>query len=148
MGGSLTLKTEDNKTVSSDSVRIQVILPESLGVNAWARCEDEFKKTSRGSVYLEGQKRYYGINYLLTKADKAESITIVDLARPVISMKDYYEQIAKIETNPDMTREPEQWQRWQKIQRAEIEAFRETLQRLQGRGHGGLANKLDFVVRG
>ncbi len=67
-------------------------------------------------------------------------LMIVDLARPLMSVKRYYEDIVKLDTYPETDE-------WRKIQVAERTAFKETLRRLQMRGYGGLVNKLDFRER-
>jgi Prokaryotic STING domain len=129
-----------SRSFDPNNITIQVILPMRLDGSAFQRCEEEFGRTEKGRIYLTMQRRVYGINYRPVMDDR---LVIVDLARPVMALKRYYEEIAKIETDPDAGGE-----QWQKIQRAEIEAFRKTLEALQKRGYAELTNKLDFVIRG
>jgi hypothetical protein len=134
-------KLPSSRTVDPANVRIEVIVPARLDGAAFQRCSDEFDQSIKGTVYLRRQKRKYGINYQVTSGDKTERITIIDFARPVMALKRYYEQIVKLGTdNNDDS--------WQKVQRAEIEAFRKTLLMLQSSGYGALVNKLDIIERG
>jgi len=74
--------------------------------------------------------------------DSKTRLTIVDLARPIMVAKRYYEDIVKIETDQDTNKN------WATIQAKEIEAFKGMLIKLQRRGYGALVNKLDFIERG
>lgn len=131
----------DARQFQSENVRVQLIVPGRLDVNSFQRCEDEFKGLHKGFIFLSQNKRYYGINYVLTELPSKTELTIVDLARPIMSAKRYYEDIAKLDTYKDTD------EKWMKIQVAEITAFKESLRRLQKRGYGGLVNKLDFRER-
>lgn len=125
----------------SDQISVQIVMPQKLDVFAFENCEKEFKKYNKGFIYLKENNRYYGINYCLTQLAKQSEITIIDLARPLMSVKRYYEDILKMETD-------ERNLKWLKVQTAEVTAFRESLIRLQKRGYGALVNKLDFRERG
>ena len=140
--------TNENRKINSENFQIQVILPRRLDAHTFQTCEQELNKTSKGSTYIEGQKKVYGINYRLNQMnnDGTAIITIVDLA-PVIALKRYYEDIARIETAADDPRSP-QWLKWEEIQRTEIAAFRKTLEKIMVRGFGELANRLDIIARG
>ncbi|HXG47942.1 MAG TPA: STING domain-containing protein [Methylomirabilota bacterium] len=131
----------ESRTFSSENVRVQIILPARLDVHAFQRCEEEFKALHRGAVLLKENNRYYGVNYALTELPGRTELTIVDLARPIMAAKRYYEDIAKLDTHEETN------EKWLKIQVAEITAFKESLRRLQKRGYGGLVNKLDFRER-
>ncbi|MBI5022233.1 MAG: hypothetical protein HZB59_12420 [Ignavibacteriales bacterium] len=125
----------------SEEVRVQIIIPTRLEVEAYQRCEDEFKSAVKGFIYLSENKRYYGINYSIAQLASKKELTIIDLARPIMSSKRYYEDIVKLDTYKKTD------EKWLKIQVTEITAFKETLRRLQQRGYGGLVNKLDFRER-
>jgi len=131
----------ESQKFNSENVRVQIIIPARLEVQAFDRCEAEFKALNKGFVNLSQNKRFYGINYSLTQLPSKTELTIVDLARPVMAVKRYYEDIAKLDTHDEMN------EKWLKIQVAEITAFKESLRRLQKRGYGGLVNKLDFRER-
>jgi hypothetical protein len=140
---SLYFSPDGGKTrqFNSEDIRVQIIVPGRLDVHAFQRCEDEFKGLNKGFVYLSQNKRYYGINYALTELPSKTELTIIDLARPIMSAKRYYEDILKLDTYKETN------EKWMKIQVAEITAFKESLRRLQKRGYGGLVNKLDFRER-
>lgn len=125
----------------SEEVRVEVIIPSRLEVEAFQRCENEFKATNRGFIFLSQNKRYYGVNYTLTELPGKSMLTIVDLARPIMATKRYYEDLLKQDTHDDTD------EKWMKSQIAEITAFKETIRRLQKRGYGALVNKLDFRER-
>ena len=129
------------KKFKSEDVRVQIIIPSRLNVEAFKRCEAEFKSTHKGFIYLSQNKRYYGVNYTMTELSTKSELTIVDLARPIMSTKRYYEDILKQDTHDDTDK------KWMKIQAAEITAFKEAIRRLQKRGYGALVNKLDFRER-
>ncbi len=134
-------KDGDNKRMfPAEDVRVQIIIPGKLDVFAFDRCETDFKTLHKGFIYLRQQKRYYGINYSLTTLPSKVQLTIVDLARPVMSIKRYYEDILQLDTTDSESN-------WMKIQSAEILAFKESVRRLQSRGYGALVNKLDFADR-
>jgi hypothetical protein len=131
----------ESRQFRSENVRVQIIIPARLDVHAFQRCEEEFKALHKGAVYLSQNKRYYGVNYALTELPSKAELTLVDLARPIMSAKRYYEDIVKLDTYQEAN------EKWLKIQVAEIAAFKESLRRLQKRGYGGLVNKLDFRER-
>jgi hypothetical protein len=124
----------------SEDVRLQIIVPERLDVSSFERCESEFKELQKGFIYLSENKRFYGINYSTTKLATRSELMIVDLARPLMAVKRYYEDIIKLDTDPESSE-------WMKIQIAERTAFKETLRGLQRRGYGALVNRLDFRER-
>ena len=126
----------------ADDVKVDIIIPNRLDVRVFDTCVKEFKKTHKGFIYLAENKRYYGINYALTDLGVGQAITIIDLARPIMSVKRFYETILKMSTGKDADAE------WLKIQVAEISAFKETLRELQLEGYGALVDKLDFRERG
>ncbi len=125
----------------ADDIQVQIIIPSRLDVATFGRCEAEFKTPFKGLIYLARNKRYYGINYELKELPGKTHLTIVDLARPIMSAKQYYENIVKLDTGSDTD------EKWLKTQVAEITAFKETLRGLQKRGYGVLVNKLDFRER-
>ena len=125
----------------SENVRVQIIIPGRLDVTSFQRCEDEFRALHKGFLYLPQNKRYYGVNYSVTALPAKSELAIVDLARPIMSAKRYYEDIIKLDTYKELD------EKWLKIQVAEITAFKESLRRLQKRGYGALVNKLDFRER-
>ncbi|KAF0094682.1 MAG: hypothetical protein E1N59_1686 [Puniceicoccaceae bacterium 5H] len=130
---------KDPRTFTADDVRLQIILPGQLNVYAFQRCEADFKKYDKGFVFLPQNHRYYGINYFTTECGGRTELTILDLARPIMSAKRYYEDIVKLDTH--VGTDP----KWMNIQTAEITAFKESLRRLQKRGYGdAFVNKLDF----
>lgn len=129
------------KKYKAQDVRVQIIIPSRLDVQAFQRCEEEFKATHKGFIFLRQNKRYYGINYALTELPTKSELTIIDLARPIMSAKRYYEDILKQDTHDDSD------EKWVKSQIAEITAFKEAIRRLQKRGYGALVNKLDFRER-
>lgn len=136
--------SKDDKTgrkFAADDIRVQIIIPTRLDVATFKRCEDEFKTPFNGLIYLARNKRYYGINYVLNELPSKVELTIIDLARPIMSAKYYYENIVKLNTGDDTD------EKWLKAQVAEITAFKETLRGLQKRGYGVLVNKLDFRER-
>lgn len=122
-------------------VKVEIIIPSRLDVNAFQRCEDEFRNTEKGFIFLRQNKRYYGVNYEVRGSAATGQLIIVDLARPIMSAKRYYEDILKQDTHDDTN------QKWLKNQIAEITAFKEAIRRLQKRGYGALVNKLDFRER-
>ncbi len=129
------------KKFQSENVRVQIIIPSRLDVQAFQRCEEEFKATQKGFIFLSQNKRYYGVNYALTELPTKSELTIIDLARPIMSAKRYYEDILKQDTHDDTD------EKWLKSQLSEITAFKEAIRRLQKRGYGALVNKLDFRER-
>jgi hypothetical protein len=145
--GSVTLNqgAGDGSQTTFDlaATRIQVILPERLDGGAFERCTAEFDRSLKGSVYLNEQKRNYGINYLVVDLGASKQLTIVDLARPAMALKRYYEDVVRIDTFSGSNDN-----HWRELQKAELAAFAETLKRLQERGYAQLANKLDVVYRG
>jgi hypothetical protein len=124
-----------------DTVELQVIVPGRLDVAAYDRCEHDFKATKKSMIFLPQQNRWYGINYNLVERGDKPGIIIVDLARPLMSVKRFYEEILGYPTHEEAN------EKWIKAQRAEISAFEETLRRLQKRGYGALVNRLDFRER-
>lgn len=121
----------------SEDVRIQIIMPQRLDVYSFQKCENELKELQKGFIYLDQGRRYYGINYALTDLPSRTEIMIVDLARSLVTVKRYYEDIVGLRTFPETDE-------WTKIQVAERTAFRETLRELQRRGYSALVNNLDF----
>ncbi len=134
--------TDDSpKKFKAEDVRVQIIIPSLLNVQAFQRCEEEFKTTHKGFIFLRQNKRYYGVNYTLTELPTKSELTIVDLARSMMSVKRFYEDILRQDTHDETDK------KWIKIQTAEITAFKEAIRRLQKRGYGALVNKLDFRER-
>lgn len=129
------------KKFDEADVKIQIILPKRLDTDAFNVCEIEFKQAKRGSIYLGAQSRYYGINYAETSLAKSDGLIIIDLARPLMAVKRYYEDVIRLDTfdRSDPT--------WLSTQITETTAFTETLRRLQARGYGGSV-KIDFSERG
>jgi hypothetical protein len=127
---------KDGRRFERDTVAVQVILPARLDTGVY---EEEFRKTNKSFILLEGQGRMYGINYNpIQRGDKA-GIVIVDLARPLMSVKRFYEEILHYPTHDDVD------VKWIKAQKSEIVAFKETLLQLQKRGYGALVNRLAFI---
>lgn len=126
----------------SDNINMQVIIPKRLDVEAFKSCEDEFKPYSKGFIYLKKQKRFYGINYYVAQLGKTQRLTIVDLARPAMAIKRYYEEILGMKTYIDGD------VKWFKTQVAELAAFKESLKNLQKLGYGVMVNKLSFCEVG
>lgn len=141
--------TDDNKPkvdqepqiFASENIEVQVIIPKRLDVEAFNVCEAKFKPYSKGFFYLKRNKRYYGINYFTAQIGKEQRLTIVDLARPLMSVKRYYEEI--LGQKPENADEKSN-----KSQFTEIAAFKESLVNLQKRGYGVLVNKLTLVDMG
>jgi hypothetical protein len=133
------LSLESPKTkFDSENVNMQVIIPKRLDVEAFKACEDEFRPYSKGFIYLKRNKRFYGVNYFLAQIGKNQRLTIVDLARPAMAIKRYYEEILGMKTYVEGD------EKWFKIQLTELAAFRESLKNLQKLGYGVLVNKLSF----
>ena len=124
-------------TFDPDNIKMVVIIPRRLDNFTFKACEDEFKKYEKGNIFLNRQNRWYGINYGITKTAVGDELVIVDLARPVMTVKLYYEQILKASTQLND-------QKWLSSQLAELTAFKESLKKLQELGFGILVNKLDF----
>lgn len=125
---------KEGRKYDADTVEMQLILPTRLDVDTYKRCEEDFNATKKGSIFLEKQKRHYGINYTPVRRGDKSGIIVADLARPLMSVKRFYEDILKYEThNPTDAR-------WLKAQLSEVNAFKETLKRLQGRGYGTFPN--------
>jgi Prokaryotic STING domain len=123
----------------SETVEVQLILPRRLDVGVYQRCEEDFKRTTKGIILLEKQKRWYGINYNTVKQGEKDGIVIKDLARPLMAVKHFYEKILGYRTNDQIDT------KWLKAQLSEINAFKETLRRLQELGYGALVNRLHFL---
>lgn len=87
--------------VNEDNANIEIIIPKWLRPTAFTSCERELKSADKGHILLTGQGRNYGINYRISSAGKIKTTTIVDLARPVMALKQYYENIIKIDTDPE-----------------------------------------------
>jgi hypothetical protein len=149
--GSITLNDkanpkpgEGNETeFDLDATKIQIIVPAKLEVSSFQLCVADFEQSLKGSVLLKAQKRYYGINYRISDLGSTKLLTIIDLAPPAMALKRYYEDVAGVKTYSG-----DNDARWRELQKAELAAFAETLKRLQERGYGILANKLDIVYRG
>ena len=138
-------KNVEHKYKTAD-VTIQVILPGKLALPTFENCVKELENSFRGTTFLYQQKRDYGINYRTLEYDGGRGITIVDLARPVMALKQYYEAMDPINTTN--TANTELQHKWEWIQWAEIAAFRKTLEKLMDRGgYGGLRDKLDITPR-
>ena len=138
-GFSLKKENGSEMAVNEDNANIEIIIPKWLRPTAFTSCERELKNADKGHILLTGQGRNYGINYRISSSGKIKTTTIVDLARPVMALKQYYENIIKIDTDPESGAD-----QWRRIQLAEVEAFKKTLQRLQQRGYGVLVNRLTF----
>ena len=120
-----------------DDVNVEVIIPKRLDVEAKVACENEFKNSDKGFFYLPQNNRFYGINYLASKANNKERLIIVDFARPSLAAKRFYEEILGIRTfNND--------EKWMTAQISELAAFKQSLTNLQKLGYGVLVNKLHF----
>lgn len=130
-------------TFNLDTTTVQIIMPERLDGSAFQRCNAEFDLAQKGSVYLNANRRYYGVNYRITETNGAKYLTIIDYARPVTALKRYYEDVLRMDTFSGSA-DP----RWTELQKAELMVFEQTLRRLQERGYAMLSNKLDFLRRG
>jgi hypothetical protein len=130
-------------TFNLDTTSIQVILPARLDGSAFKSCDAEFDLSQKGSVYLAVNRRHYGVNYRISEINAKKYLTIIDYARPVTSLKRYYEDVQRMDTFPDTAD-----RRWTELQKAELMVFEQTLRRLQARGYAMLQDKLDFVRRG
>ena len=124
-----------------ENVSVQIIVPSRLQVDAFLRCEAEYDALHKGQIYLQSNKRFFGINYELKELPAGDQLTIVDLAWPIMSVKRFYEDFLKQDTSDDSN------EKWRKRQLAEIAAFKETVRGLQKRGYSGQV-KLDFRDRG
>lgn len=127
-----------SKQFHADDVELKIIMPRELSARAFDSCEKKFKSYKKGSVYLAAQGRSYGINYSVNEKADRQELVIADLAKPIMSVKMFYENVVRLDTS--IEEDP----RWRKIQRAEITAFKECLERLQRRGYGTLINKIQF----
>jgi hypothetical protein len=132
---------KDGRYYDAETVEVQVILPGRLDVSAYDRCEQDFKATKKSFIFLSRQSRWYGINYTTIQRGNKRGVVITDLARPLMAVKRFYEDILRYDTH-DKTDV-----KWLKAQLSEINAFKETLRRLQERGYGTLVNRLDFRER-
>jgi hypothetical protein len=129
--GTITLRDKpDDKEYDAEMVEMQIILPTQLNVNVFNRCEAALNETQKGSILLKKQKRPYGFNYTPVRRGDKAGIAIADLARPLMAVKRFYEDILGYKTHDttDM--------KWAKAQLSEVNAFKETLKRLQMRGYG------------
>ena len=95
------------------------------------------QKYLKGSIFLNKNNRWYGINYGITETSVGRELVIVDYARPILAVKQYYEQILKHNTGIGD-------KKWLSNQLTELSAFKESLKKLQELGYGILVNKLDF----
>lgn len=120
-----------------DNIKIHIIIPMKLDFITFDNCEKEYKQYSKGFVDLKQNNRYYGINYSINKLGKKDELVIVDYARPIKSIKPYYEDILKYSKA----------EKWPRIQLAEITAFIETIKKLQRAGYGIFPNMMDFIQR-
>jgi len=136
-----TAEDKEGRHYDAETVEVQVILPGRLDASAYERCEKDFKATKKGFIFLKDQNRWYGINYNPVQRGDETGIVITDLARPLMAVKRFYEDILGYRTH-DKTDA-----KWLKAQLSEIRAFRETLRQLQERGYGALVNRLDFRER-
>ena len=123
---------------NAETVEVQVFLPARLDVSAFRSCEQEFKATKRGYISLKREGQIFGINYTTIQRGEKTGMVIIDLARSLMAVKRFYEEILHYNTNGDT--DP----RWVNARGHEITAFEETLRRLQERGHGALVNRLQF----
>ncbi len=133
-------KNPDDKeplSFNTEDIKMTVIVPKKLDVYAFKACEDEFRRYLKGNIFLNRNSRWYGINYGLTETSAGRELVIVDLARPILAVKQYYEQILKRDTGIND-------EKWLSSQLTEIAAFKESLRKLQELGYGVLVNKLDF----
>jgi hypothetical protein len=121
---------------AEENIKMEIIIPKRLDGEAFEACRKEFQQYQKGFFYSEANKRHYGINYGVVKTESGSYLRIIDLARPVMASKPFYEQIMRVATEED--------ERWPKTQVAEIAAFKKTLQVLQQRHYGTLVNKLTF----
>ncbi|REJ81331.1 MAG: hypothetical protein DWQ44_09765 [Bacteroidetes bacterium] len=142
--GELKLVDKENEPnphiFSQSNLRIQIIIPKRLDGNAFDACNAEFGKAEfKRNYYSNENKRMYGLNYNVS--NKGSTINIIDLARPIMAAKHFYENILKYQTG--MFDE-----KWLKIQQAEKIAFIETIKKSQERGYGTLLNQISFVEIG
>jgi len=128
---------KDPLSFDTDNIKMNVIVPGKLDAHTYNACEAEFKKYSKGMIFLNRNNRWYGINYGITQTAVGSELLIVDLARPLLVVKHYYEQVLKRDTGKGDAK-------WLSSQLAEISAFKESLRRLQELGYGVLVDKLDF----
>jgi hypothetical protein len=129
---------KDGNKYDTETIEVQVILPKRLDVDTYDRCVKDFNATKKGSIFLHKQKRFYGINYIIVQRGDKTGLIVLDLARPLMAVKPFYEDILKYETN-NMTDI-----KWLKAQSSEISAFKETLERLRARRYGTLPGRLHF----
>jgi hypothetical protein len=130
-------------TFNLDTASLQIIMPERLDGSAFQRCNAEFDLSQKGSVFLNANRRYYGVNYRISELSGQKYLTIIDYARPVTALKRYYEDVLRMDTFSGSADA-----RWTELQKAELMVFEQTLKRLQERGYAVLTNKLDFLRRG
>ncbi len=131
----------DKRDFKPKDINIKIIIPGRLDVKTFKKCEDELKSMShhKGHIYVDQNKRKYGINYSLSGSQGNEILSIIDLARPIMSVKRFYEEILKLETHDDTNT------KWQKVQGDEIKAFKDAIRKLQKSGYESLFDKLDFI---
>ena len=115
-----------------DDANIQIILPERLDGAAFQRCEAEFNQGQKGSVYLNAQKRYYGVNYRTFEANGVKKLTIIDYARPASAAKRYYEDVVRMDTSSDGGDA-----RWRELQKARRLSARPVLEGIMEQAGGG-----------
>jgi hypothetical protein len=87
-------------------------------------------------VYLHGNERFYGINYGINDLGSKKTITIIDLARPIMAVKQFYEAVGPIYESAGWT--------WDQVQQKEIETFKTVIRILQSRGDGTLTGRINF----
>lgn len=139
--GTLTLYSDaeggGGRTFPEERVRVQLLVPGALTPECIRRSEEAFAAAHRGWIQLATHKRYYGVNYTLTELPTGAELTFVDLVRPLLAVRRYYEEIVRLATD-------DRSEKWRRTQAAEIAAFKETLRELRRRGAGAQVGRLDF----
>ncbi len=133
-------KDSEKRSFESEDVYLDIILPIRLDTDVFARCVTEFKHTRQGFVFLPANKRFYGINYAINDLGKRQTLTIIDLARPIMAVKQFYETVGAVYENMGKS--------WEDTQVSEVNAFKQTLRILQSKGYGTFSSRLDFRERG
>src|SRR5438874_1956761 len=76
-------------TFDLERTTLQIILPTRLDGESFRSCEAELKESNKGFLFLNGQGRYYGVNYRTINTGGADRVTIIDFARPAMALKRY-----------------------------------------------------------